>query len=473
MLRRFGVNFAIFSMVLDAALTLVALTVAIWLRPWLPKLPFLQSLEQVHVYPFLYVIIPVLWVITFLVVSVYDPKRIYKAIDELQIVIVATTVAALLFAGLLYLTYRDFSRWLFVVFVLLDAVFLVGWRVLARIAFTIGRFPAPERRVLIVGTGEVGQRVGQMIREYEWMGLNLSGYLDDSGREPDRSNEGLIVHVLGNVEDVRQVVQERMINDVVIALPQRAYGQVNELVLALHDLPVQVRVVPDYYSLALYRASVEDFGGLPMINLRDPALNDVQRLLKRIFDLVLAGLMSIIALPILGIIGLLIKLDSAGPVIFRQQRVGENGRLFPMYKFRSMVVNAEKLQDQVTYISKDGLLIYKKADDPRVTRIGRFLRHTSLDELPQLFNVLKGDMSLVGPRPELPWMVGQYEPWQHKRFAVPQGMTGWWQINGRADKPLHLHTEDDIYYVQNYSLWMDIYIILKTPWVVVRGKGAY
>jgi lipopolysaccharide/colanic/teichoic acid biosynthesis glycosyltransferase len=144
-----------------------------------------------------------------------------------------------------------------------------------------------------------------------------------------------------------------------------------------------------------------------------------------------------------------------------------------MYKFRSMVVNAEKLQDQVTYISADGILIYKKADDPRVTRIGRFLRHTSLDELPQLFNVLKGDMSLVGPRPELPWLVGLYEPWQHKRFAVPQGMTGWWQINGRADKPLHLHTEDDIYYVQNYSLWMDIYILLKTPWVVVRGKGAY
>jgi exopolysaccharide biosynthesis polyprenyl glycosylphosphotransferase len=210
-----------------------------------------------------------------------------------------------------------------------------------------------------------------------------------------------------------------------------------------------------------------------MINLRDPALNDVQRLMKRAFDLTIAGGVLLITVPFMALISLLIKLDSSGPVIFRQQRVGENGRLFSMYKFRSMVENAEELQDQVSQITEDGKLLFKKADDPRITRIGRFLRHTSLDELPQLLNVVKGDMSLVGPRPELPFLVGQYEPWQHKRFAVPQGMTGWWQINGRADKPLHLHTEDDLYYVQNYSLWMDIYILLKTPWVVIRGKGAY
>ena len=228
-----------------------------------------------------------------------------------------------------------------------------------------------------------------------------------------------------------------------------------------------------YFSLALYRASVEDFGGLPMINLRDPALNDVQRFVKRLFDLTLAGILTLIVLLPMVIITVLIKLDTKGSTLFRQQRVGENGRLFSMYKFRSMIDGADSMVEGMTEHTDDGHLLFKKANDPRVTRIGRFLRHTSLDELPQLFNVLKGDMSLVGPRPELPWLVGQYEPWQHKRLAVPQGMTGWWQINGRADKPLHLHTEEDLYYVQNYSLWMDIYILLKTPWVVVRGKGAY
>jgi exopolysaccharide biosynthesis polyprenyl glycosylphosphotransferase len=277
------------------------------------------------------------------------------------------------------------------------------------------------------------------------------------------------------VANVRDVVEKHQIEDVVVALPQRAYGQINKLTITLHDMPVHVRVVPDYFSLALYRASVDDFGGIPMINLRDPALNDVQRLVKRLFDLVVGSISFLFLSPILLIIGLLIKLDSKGPVIFRQERVGENGRTFNMFKFRTMVPDADSQREQVTEINpQNGRILFKKRrDDPRITRLGGFLRRTSLDELPQLFNVLLGDMSLVGPRPELPWLVDQYEPWQRKRFAVPQGMTGWWQVNGRSDKPLHLHTEDDLYYVQNYSIWMDIYILLKTPWVVLRGKGAY
>lgn len=471
MLRRFGVNYAIFSMATDIILTCLALFLAERLIHFIPQ--HLTNVRgQVFVFPHVYLVISILWGITFLVLSVYDPKKIYRAIDEFQIVTLATVASALLFAGLLFLTKRDFSRWVFVIFVTLDMVFLLGWRILARIVFRVGRMPVADRQVLIVGSGEAGQRVGQMIQEYRAMGLNLTGFLGDAPENGSNPDE-FVIHVLGRVEDVREVVKEQSIHDVVIALPQREYAQINELVLALHDLPVQVRVVPDYFSLALYRATVEDFGGLPMINLRDPALNEVQRLVKRIFDLVIAGtLIAILALP-MALITLLIKLDSPGTTFFRQQRVGENGRLFSMYKFRSMIPDADKLIDEMTEISEDGHLLFKKENDPRVTRVGRFLRHTSMDELPQLFNVIKGDMSLVGPRPELPWLVGQYEPWQHKRLAVPQGMTGWWQINGRADKPLHLHTEEDLYYVQNYSLWMDIYILFKTPWVVVRGKGAY
>jgi len=471
MLRRFGVNYAIFSIGLDIVLTLLALYLATRLVSHVPA-PLTNLRGRAFVSPYIYLAVPLLWGAAFLILSVYDPKRIYRSIDELQLVTVATIASALLFAGLLYLAQRDFSRWVFILFVTLDLIFLLGWRIMARILFRVRRMPAAERRVLIVGAGEVGQRVGQMIQAYRSMGLNLSGYLDEAPPAVDESSQ-VVLHVLGPVEDVREVVQSSHINDVVIALPQREYPQINELVLALHDLPVNVRVVPDYFSLALYRASVEDFGGLPMINLRDPALNDVQRLVKRMFDLALSSFLLMLALIPMGIITLLIKLDSEGPIIFRQQRVGENGRLFSMYKFRSMILGAEKMQEEMTEVRDDGKVLFKKADDPRVTRVGRFLRHTSLDELPQLFNVWKGDMSLVGPRPELPWLVGQYEPWQHKRLAVPQGMTGWWQINGRADKPLHLHTEDDLYYVQNYSLWMDIYILLKTPWVVVRGKGAY
>lgn len=468
MLRRFGVNFAVFSLVLDMSLTLLALVAAAFVRPNLPPLPFLVTVSEIEVPFILYAIVPIFWGATFLLASAYDPKRIYKAVDEFQVVTFAVGLAAFIFAGLLYLGFRNFSRWLLFTFVLLDLFLLLGWRALARLLFKFYRLPAVERRVLVVGAGQVGRRVGRMIQENDWTGLQLAGYLDDYAYSQDES-----VPVLGTVADVRRIVEQKRIHDVVIALPHRAYGQINKLVVTLHDLPVNMRVIPDYFNLALYRATAEDFGGVPMINLRDPALNEVQRLTKRIFDLVVGGFVTLFLLPVMGLIALAIKLDSRGPVIFRQQRVGENGRLFPMYKFRSMISGAEKLQAEVTEVNGNGDIIHKKVNDPRITRIGRFLRNTSLDELPQLFNVLKGDMSLVGPRPELPWLVNQYQPWQRRRFAVPQGMTGWWQVNGRAERLMHLHTEDDIYYIQNYSLWMDIYILLKTPWAVVRGKGAY
>ena len=470
MLRRFSTNYAVFSMLLDSVITLVALIIAVTLRPYFPQVPYLVPVTELSLPSWIYVTVPIVWVLVFLVASVYDPKRIYRLVDELQTVSLASLLAALICAGIFYLFFRDFSRWLFVFFFVLNLICLLGWRIIARLMWRMIRFPASEdKRVLIVGAGELGRRVGQMVREYNWTGLTLVGYLDDNPEAQNRKN----VTWLGKVHDIRQIVLEQGISDVVVALPQAAFGKVNDLVRIMHDLPLLVRVVPDYYSLSLYQATVEDFAGIPMINLRDPVLNNVQRLVKRVFDIVVGGIATVVILPLLGIVALAIKLDNPGTVIFRQKRVGENGRIFDMYKFRSMVVGAEEMQDDVTEFNSKGDIIYKKADDPRITRVGRIIRRTSLDELPQLFNVLKGDMSLVGPRPELPFMINYYEPWQHTRFAVPQGMTGWWQINGRADKPLHLHTDDDIYYIQNYSLWMDIYILFKTPWVVLRGKGAF
>ena len=469
MFRRFSMNYAVFSMLLDGILTLTSLVIAVTLRPYFPQVPFLVPVTELSMPLWVYVLIPLLWVLVFLVMSVYDPKGTYRLVDELQTVSLASLLAVLICAGIFYLFFREFSRWLFVSFVALNISLLLGWRVVARLVWRIIRFPAAERRVLIIGAGDLGTRVGEMVKDYGWTGLSLVGYLDDAAHVETRSD----IPWLGTVQDARRIVQQHDISDVVVALPRSAFGKVNNLVLALRDLPLLMRVVPDYYSLSIYQATVEDFAGIPMINLRDPALNEVQRLIKRVFDLFFGGIAALVISPMLGIVAVAIKIDSKGSIIFRQKRVGENGRIFDMYKFRSMVAGAEDMQDSVTEHDAQGQILYKKADDPRITRVGRIIRRTSLDELPQLFNVLKGDMSLVGPRPELPFMIGHYEPWQHGRFAVPQGMTGWWQINGRADKPLHLHTDDDIYYIQNYSLWMDLYILLKTPWVVLRGEGAF
>jgi exopolysaccharide biosynthesis polyprenyl glycosylphosphotransferase len=241
----------------------------------------------------------------------------------------------------------------------------------------------------------------------------------------------------------------------------------------INDLPVKVWVALGFFDLALYKTDIEDFAGIPMLDLRAAALSDYQLLVKRGFDLFFGLIALLLALPLIGFISLVIWLDDGRPIFFVQKRVGENGRVFDMYKFRTMVNDAEKLRALVEKTDENGNLIHKSASDPRVTRIGRFLRRFSLDELPQFFNVVTGTMSLVGPRPEMPYLVEKYQPWQRKRFAVPPGITGWWQINGRSERAMHLHTEDDLYYINNYSLWLDIQIIFRTMWTVLLGKGAF
>ena len=467
MLKRFSLNYVLFSIVMDVLAVGAALFVASNVRLSVDLGAGLLDLQiPFAVYP----MFAFLWLMVAFVASLYDPQRVYKAVDEFQTLTLAVGFYALGAAGLLFFTYRHISR-LFVLYALaITWLLLILWRALIRVGRKVWKNGGAEivNRVLIVGAGDVGLRVASMIRKHHWAGLQLVGYLDDDVRKHDNG-----LPVFGTLDAIRSVVRELEIDDVILALPPRAHERVNWVVSQLHILPVRVRVVPDYFSLALYRATVEDFGGIPMIDLRDPALSPYQRMVKRALDLVVGGFLTLFFLPLMGVIAVAIKLDSPGPVLFKQLRVGENGRLFRMYKFRSMVENAEDLQDVVNRQDEDGNVIHKREDDPRVTRVGRFIRKWSLDELPQFFNVLKGELSLVGPRPELPWLVDAYEVWQRKRFAVPQGITGWWQVNGRSDNMMHLHTDEDLYYIQNYSLWLDLYILLKTPWVVLRGEGAY
>ena len=278
---------------------------------------------------------------------------------------------------------------------------------------------------------------------------------------------------MGKRAQAHEIVRRDGIEEVVLALPRWEYPQIARLVAELADLPVRIHVVPDFLDLAFFHFSVDNLGGIPVIGLRAPAIDGFQRLVKRIVDLTLASLVSVLSLPLLAAVAVAIKWEDRGSIFYFTERVGENRRRFRMLKFRSMVVDASARQGEVNRYDDAGNLIHKRADDPRVTRVGRWIRRHSIDELPNLWNVLKGEMSLVGPRPELPWLVERYEPWQLKRFAVPQGMTGWWQVTGRSDKPMHLHTEDDIYYIQNYSLWLDIQILWRTIAVVMRGKGAF
>jgi exopolysaccharide biosynthesis polyprenyl glycosylphosphotransferase len=469
MLRRFSINFALLSMLLDGISVAAGLWMSVLVRPGLNRFSWIEPIYATAlVPPILYAWFPLVWVLIYSVLSIYDGRKYLRAVDEFTALTAAVAISSVSSAGILYLSYRDVSRALFLVFILLAFALCSAWRILARLYFRSQK-AAPDRdyRVLIVGSGPLGRRVDRRIRETAQANLHLVGFVDE------REESGSDAPLIGGFDSIREVIAQRRVSDVVIALPHSEYHQLSELVQKLDDLPVQVWIALGFFDLTLYHMKIEDFAGIPMLDLRASAIDDYQRMVKRAFDFTLGLLALVLSLPVMALSAGLLLLEDGRPVLFRQQRVGENGRLFEMLKFRTMVRNADQLQGQVVKRDAEGNEIHKSKDDPRVTRVGRFLRRFSLDELPQLVNIVRGDMSLVGPRPELPQLVEKYQPWQRKRFAVPPGLTGWWQVTGRSDKPMHLHTEDDLYYIQNYSVWLDIQILIKTVWVVLFGRGAY
>jgi exopolysaccharide biosynthesis polyprenyl glycosylphosphotransferase len=469
MLRRFSVNFALFSMLLDGFSVVTGLFLSVTLRPMLNTLSFVKIVNESLVVPsVLYLFFPLIWVAIFSSLSLYDGRKYLRAADELAALFLATFIASISTAGILYFSFREVSRALFVLFVLTTFLFCLTWRILARVYFrTRPDTSSAVRRLLVVGTGPLGQGVGKQIRRSQGENLTLIGFVSDGTNQEQEAQS------LGMIDELKAITARCQVTDVVIALPYSAYHQMTEIVSCLDDQPVGVWIALGFFDLALYQTDIEDFAGIPMLDLRASAIDDYQRMMKRAFDVFFVLFALMFALPVMGFLTLLILVDDGAPVLFRQKRVGENGKIFEMLKFRTMVRNAEDLQSQMEKRDADGNLIHKTKDDPRVTRTGKFLRRVSLDELPQLFNILAGTMSLVGPRPEMPYLVDRYQPWQRKRFAIPPGLTGWWQVNGRSDKPMHLHTEDDLYYIQNYSIWLDLQIIVRTIWVVLIGKGSY
>jgi exopolysaccharide biosynthesis polyprenyl glycosylphosphotransferase len=415
-------------------------------------------------------VVAVIWSLAFLLQSVYAPSD-QRAVDQAQSIFVAVTLATLTLAGFFFFAFPAIPRLQVVIFYLLDLVFLIGTRMASRLFLKmIDRPRYARRKVLILGAGEIGRDVAEMVQRCRWTGLEPIGFLDDQ-ITPYAEVAGL--PVLGRIEQVEHFVEEYGVDEIIVALPIRAYDRFFRFVAGLQQVPAQVRIVPDHIKSFLFRTRVEELAGVAMITLHKGGLSPFERQVKRAFDLLVGTVLFLLSAPLLAVTALAIRLDSPGPALFKQERVGEGGEIFMMYKFRSMVEDAEERQAETVSFDQDGQMTYKHPDDPRITRVGRLIRSTSLDELPQLLNVLKGDMSIVGPRPELPWIVEEYEPWQYQRFAVPQGITGWWQVNGRSDKPMHLHTEEDLFYIQNYSLLLDVQILWRTAGAVLKRRGAY
>jgi exopolysaccharide biosynthesis polyprenyl glycosylphosphotransferase len=458
-------------MLLDGAWVLLSLALAVYLRPLLVTLPIFDRFSGLLETPnwSSYFLLLLVWLSTYFSFRLYDAHKFIFFIDELLGLITANVMAVLIASGIFYLLNLFLPRFLLMIFFTTVFAGHLGFRVLFRAYWHFNPYKDQrQQHVLILGAGPLGRQLAKEINSLDTRKINLLGYLDDN---PNLIRSG---QALGDLGEVRKWVQRYDITDVVITLPNTAYKRITEVIRLLDTLPVQVWVVPDLLALSIYqKAALHKMGDFPMINLRSSALTDTQRTLKRLLDLALLGLLSPPLLPLIGLLALIIRFDSPGCPFFVQTRVGENGCLFKMIKFRTMVENAVDLRHLVEHTNQDNQFIHKVRDDPRVTQVGSFLRRWSLDEIPQIFNVLKGDMSFVGPRPEMPHLVKKYDLWQRRRFAIPQGITGWWQINGRSDLPMHLNTELDLYYIDHYSIWLDLRILLKTVWAVLSRKGAF
>ncbi len=470
---RYNLRYQAFLVLSDALIVSVMLFIAEQIRitvdlgksnsPYNFETPFL-----------LYPIAIAIWFIMF------QKARVYSTVDSLHFrpaarqVIAGHSVACLVFLGVLFLTYRDYSRLQALYFLVLTLIGVLVHRfVLRLLREKLSSYMHSQRVVIIVGINPIGERLGAEIDNSDPGIICLEGYVLLPGEEPptELNNSVIKGRVLGEIDDLPALVRKHGVEEVIIAtrwFDPAISDLITRIMLLLEDQPISIRLAPDYSDLAYFQATSEYFHDMILVGLREPILTPTQRILKRLFDVIFAGNVLLITWPLFVVIALAIRSESPGPVIFRQKRIGQHGKRFTMYKFRTMYVDTEGMAMQ-----NDGTQMLKRPDDPRVTRVGRFLRRTSLDELPQFVNVLRGDMSVVGPRPEVPWLVDRYEWWQRKRFEVPQGITGWWQITGRADKPMHLNTEDDLYYVRNYSIWLDLQIIFRTIISVITGKGAY
>jgi exopolysaccharide biosynthesis polyprenyl glycosylphosphotransferase len=333
-------------------------------------------------------------------------------------------------------------------------------------------------RVLVVGTGESGRRIMEAMLSTPALGYKLVGFADDLPDTADLSvaTEHRVHRAprLGSLDDLERIVKRQDVHEVIIALPASRLNRVHHIIEQCRRQSVQFKVVPDLLQLSLDRVDIGEVAGLPLIGVKPASIQGVQLLAKRAIDALCATVMLVAWVVPMAIIAVAIKVTSEGPILFRQTRVGKDGKQFTLVKFRCMVDGADEMREELLAAS-DGQdpRLFKMQNDPRLTTVGAILRRYSLDELPQFWHVLLGQMSLVGPRPQMPEEVANYEDWHYQRLAVTPGLTGLWQVNGRSNLSFDEMVRIDLYYAEHWSPWLDIKIVLRTVPAVITGRGAY
>lgn len=452
---------------LSFALAYVARYQLEWIEPPSFHIPYSEYLDQ-------QLLLTLLVALIFSQNKVWTRRRGEFWIDEVSRVAYATAAAILLLMAITFFVRPlAFSR-LMLVWALIFMVVSLSVARLGRRAILTYRYHRGigVDRVLLVGSSEVARGVLRTLLARPDLGYQAIGYLHD-GTSLNQIGSGR-VPLLGTWRQLARVLEEHPnLKTVFIALPGELHDHIVQLVQICHQHNVMAQVVPDLLQLSLSRVEFSNMAGLPILSVREERISPWGQAWKRLFDLALVLFAALPASLLAVIIAIAIKIDSPGPIFYAQERIGQNGRPFWMIKFRSMVVNADDQKQALKEMNDRSGPIFKIKDDPRLTGVGRVIRRLSLDELPQLYNVLVGNMSLVGPRPPLAEEVAEYQPWHCRRLEVKGGITGLWQVSGRADLTFDEQCLLDIYYIENWSLALDLRIILQTVPFSLFGRGAY
>ena len=448
------IAFLIFS---DIIATVIAFLFAYYLRNFGPFRVFLYEVQPLSVYfkalPFAILLL----IAIFYARGLYKPKQRLTTLGELFLVFQSLTLWVLFIMSGSYLVKYDYSRIIVILFWTLGIIFLSAGRwLIGKIEGYLARKGIFTTNILIVGAGRPGRTIADQLSRYAKQGFRIVGFIDGNGIDRNGLN------TVGGLNDLYEIIKKFNVDYVYFANPQISYEQILNLV---HECPitaVEFKIASNIFPLINEINDLRDIETIPSLSIQKATPSLPYLALKRTMDIILSFPLLLITLPLWIIIALLIKIDSSGKILLTQTRIGKNGMPFTIYKFRTMQEDAP---------------LYQTAPleklDSRITKIGKILRKTSLDELPQLINVLKGDMSIVGPRPEMPFIVENYSSWQKRRLSVKPGITGLWQILGRKDIPLSDNLEYDFYYINNQSILLDIIILIKTIPNVLFGKGAF
>lgn len=412
------------------------------------------------------------WIILFWLYGLYEPRQVLSPVNEFKQVfhgVVAGTV-------LIFLADSAFNLELargWALLALVSGFVVVGAeRLLVRkMLHFLRRRGGDPTRAIIIGANHEARTVARTLEREGWLGYRILGFVDDDvpvGEEIVNGHE-----VLGATAQIRDVVEQHGATLVLVAASAFDASKLNRLFWELQEVDADLQITSGTIDVIASRVTIQSVAGVPLLFVRRTGMDRFQRTLKRTIDIAGSLIGLILLSPVLAAIALWIKRDSEGPVFFRQGRVGRDGRLFRVWKFRTMAVDAEERLAELEHLSEGPGLLFKLKEDPRVTTAGRVLRIYSLDELPQLFNVILGEMSLVGPRPALPAEVERYDDWVRNRLRVKPGMTGLWQVSGRTETTFADYIRYDLFYIQNWSLSLDLWIMWRTLRAVLSGEGAH